>query len=98
MKTAAELSCIAAEVEYQEWRECPQWYCVKTTLHTNGKVESEIVTDEKTKIPLVIQDVQKPSDGTWETRDATIYYTYHRGYKEAAEQVRLMKEAMAETV
>ena len=84
-----------AEMEYREWRECPQWYCVKTTLYTSGKVESEIVTDEKTKIPLVIQDIQKPSDGTWETMEATTYYTYHRDYKEAADQVRQMKKMMA---
>lgn len=95
MKTPAELSCIAAEMEYREWRECPQWYCVKTTLHTSGKVESEIVADEKTGIPIAIQDTQKPADGTYETVEATTYYTYHRGYKEAAEQVRQMKTLTA---
>ena len=95
MRTAAELSCIASEMEYREWSECPQWYCVKTTLHADSKVESEIVADEKTGIPIAIQDAQKPADGTYETMETTTYYTYHRGYKEAAEPVRQMKTLMA---
>ena len=40
--------CIKAEMEYREWRECPLWYCVKTLLRADGKMESEIVSDEKT--------------------------------------------------
>lgn len=95
MKTAAELACIKAEVEYQEWRECPQWYCVKTTYHNTGEIESEIMCEEKTNIPIAIQSDKKPNDGVFETMSATIYYTYHRGYKEAAKQVELAKEMMA---
>lgn len=98
MKTAAELSCIAAEVEYREWSECPQWYCVKTTLHENGKVESEIVADEKTGIPIAIQTNEKPLDGVFETMEATTYYTYCRGYKEAAKQVEQAKKMAAAMV
>lgn len=90
MKTTAELDCIKSEMEYREWRECPQWYCVKTTYHNNGKIESEVVRDGKTNVPIAIQDVQKPSDEVYETLTATIYYTYHRGYKEAAKQVEAM--------
>ena len=41
--------CIKEEMEYRKWREAPQWYCVKTTFHNDGKMESEIVADEKTK-------------------------------------------------
>ena len=40
--------CIKAEMEYREWRECPLWYSVKTLLRADGKMESEIVSDEKT--------------------------------------------------
>ena len=56
--------CIQEEMEYREWREAPQWYCVKTTYHlSTGKMESEIVADEKTNLAIVIQQVEKPSKG-----------------------------------
>lgn len=79
--------CIQEEMEYREWREAPHWYCVKTTLHNNGKMESEIVADEKTNIAIVIQQAEKPLDGVFETMSSTIYYTYHRGYEEAKRQM-----------
>ena len=63
------------------------FYCVKTTYHNNGKIESEIMVDEKTKLPLAIEIPDKPLDGVFETETATIYYTYHEGYAEAARQV-----------
>ena len=92
MKTAAEQKCIEAEMEYREWSKCPQWYCVKTILHANGEIESEVVTDENSGIPIAIQDADKPLDGVFETMGATTYYTYHRGYKEAAKQVELARK------
>ena len=79
--------CVEAEMEYRAWREAPLWYCVKTKLYDNGKMESEIVRDEKTKQLIAIQDTEKPLDGVYETASGTIYYTYHRGYAEAAKQV-----------
>lgn len=87
--------CLEAEMEYREWRESPLWYCVKTVLHLDtGKVESEIVTDEKTKIPLVIQDFEKPQDGGFETATEIIQYSYHAGYKAAEQQVNAVKMAL----
>lgn len=83
--------CVQVEMEYREWKIAPLWYLVKTTLHRNGKVEAEIVKDESGKVPVVIQDADKPADGVWETPTSTIYYTYHQGYKEAARQVELAK-------
>ena len=83
--------CIRAEVEYREWRECPLWYCVKTKLRADGKVESEIVSDEKTKIAIAIQSADKPLDGVFEDTSGVTYYTYHAGYAEAAKQVALAK-------
>lgn len=83
--------CIRAEMEYREWSECPLWYCVKTTYHNSGKIEAEIVADEKTKVPLVLQQIEKPQDGVFETTTATAYYTYHRGYEEAARQIAAVK-------
>lgn len=85
--TNAEQDCIRAEMEYREWRECPLWYCVKTKLNNNGKVESEIVADEKTGIAIAVQSIEKPQDGVFEDMTGTTYYTYHRGYEEAARQV-----------
>lgn len=79
--------CIKEEMEYREWREAPHWYCVKTIYHNNGKMESEIVVDEKTKLAIVIQQVEKPSDDAYETAEGIIYYTYHRGYEEAKRQM-----------
>lgn len=79
--------CIRAEMEYREWRECPLWYCVKTLLGIDGTMKSEIVSDEKTKIPITIQSVEKPQDGVFEDASGTTYYTYHQGYKAAAKQV-----------
>ena len=89
--TAAVRDCIKAECEYREWRECPLWYCVKTKLRADGKVESEIVSDEKTKIAIAIQSVDKPLDGVFEDASGVTYYIYHAGYAEAAKQVALAK-------
>lgn len=47
------------ESEYLEWRKAPQWYCVKTVLHNDGIIESEIVADEKTKLAIAIQSLEK---------------------------------------
>lgn len=83
-----ESQCIREEIEYRNWSECPLWYCVRTFFNVNtGKMESEIVKDEKSKVPIAIQDKEKPQDGVFETAKGTIYYTYHRGYEEAAKQV-----------
>lgn len=68
----------------------PDFYCVKTTYHNNGKIESEIIADEKTNIPIAMELDAKPLDGVFETATATIYYTYHEGYDEAAQQVATM--------
>lgn len=76
--------CIEVEMEYREWRECPLWYCLKTVLHNDGRIESEIMADEKTKVAIAIQSFDKPLDGVFETAEATTYYSYHAGYKEAA--------------
>ncbi|MFI3279608.1 MAG: hypothetical protein R3Y55_03680 [Rikenellaceae bacterium] len=75
------------EVEYLRWRECPQWYCLEITYHNNGKIEGKITEDEETKMPLVLQQDQKPHDGVYETAGATTYYTYHMGYAEALKQM-----------
>ena len=83
--------CIKAEMEYREWRECPLWYCVKTLLRADGKMESEIVSDEKTKIPIAIQSLEKPQDGVFAEVGATTYYTYCQGYEEAERQLMLAK-------
>ncbi len=77
--------------EYQDWREGPIWYCVKTTYHNNGKVESDFVKDEKTKVALTVQGIEKPLDGTYQTANATIYYTYHRTYEEAENVIKEMR-------
>lgn len=71
------------EMEYRDWRKAPHWYCVKTVFHNNGEMESEIIADEKTGIPIVLQQLEKPLDDVFETANATIYYTYHRGYEKA---------------
>ena len=74
--------CLENEMEYKGWRECPQWYCIKTILNNNdGTIKRELVSDEKTKIPIVIQGTEKPLDGVFE------YYTYHRGYEEDIRQL-----------
>lgn len=86
--------CLEVEVEYREWRETSLWYCVKTTLHSDGRIESEIVTDEKTKQPIAIKDTDKPLDGVFETATETTYYSYHAGYKEAMRQVNAAKAVM----
>lgn len=85
-----EQQCIETEIEYKEWKENPLWYCVKTLFNMNtGKMESEIVKDEKTKQLIAIQSIEKPQDGVYETAAGTIYYTYHRGYREAARQMAM---------
>lgn len=68
----------------------PDFYCVKTTYHNDGKIESEIMADPETGVPIAIEIPDKPLDGTFETAAATIYYTYHEGYAEAARQVAAM--------
>lgn len=66
----------------------PLWYCVKTFFNlSSGKMESEIIKDEQTKLPIAIQSEKKPLDGVFETAAGTIYYTYHEEYAEAAKQV-----------
>ncbi len=80
-------SCLQTEMEYREWRKCPQWYCVKTTYHYDGRIESELVCDETTKLPIVIQDIMKPLDGVYETAAAMSYFTYHAGYIAAIRQI-----------
>ena len=83
-----EQQCIREETEYRDWKKCPLWYCVKTLFNMNtGKMESEIVKDEKTKLPIAIASVEKPQDGVFEDASGTTYYTYHRGYEAAAKQV-----------
>jgi hypothetical protein len=75
---------ITVEMEYREWRESPLWYCVKTVLNNiTGIIKSEIITDEKTKLPITVQDFDKPLDGVYETSKETIYYAYYQGYKQA---------------
>lgn len=87
-KNILERQCIEQEVEYRKWNECPLWYCVKTFFNPNsGKLESEIVKDEKTKVPIAIKDKDKPQDGVFENAAGTTYYTYHRGYEAALKQV-----------
>lgn len=82
-------SCLKAESEYREWRECPHWYCVKTTVDSvSGYVECEIVADEKTGVPTYIQSNEKPLDGVYETAESTSYFTYCQGYKEAEQIVK----------
>ncbi len=90
--TRAEADCIKTETEYRSWCECPQWYCVKTTMSlTTGKIKSEFIVDEKTNLPIIIQDDKKPQDEVYEIATETVYYTYHRGYEEAARQIALSK-------
>ena len=65
----------------------PNWYCVATKFGTDGKIESEIVVDETTKLPIAIEIPDKPLDAVYETASATIYYTYHDSYEEAHRQM-----------
>lgn len=85
--------CLETEMEYREWREAPLWYCVKTTLHNDGKIESEILADEKTKMPLVMMGAEKPQDAAFETVTSIIYYNYFAGYEAAERQVKAAKAA-----
>ena len=90
--TKAEAACIKSEMEYRSWAECPQWYCVKTTMNNlTGKVSAEFVVDENTKLPVILQQIKKPQDGVYETATETAYYTYHRGYEEAERQIKRAK-------
>ena len=82
--TIAEELDIKTEQEHNEWRKSPLWYCVKTKFYNSGKIESEIMRDEKTKLPIAIQSFGSPLDGSYDDKDGTIYYTYHRGYEAAA--------------
>jgi hypothetical protein len=83
--------CIDIEMEYREWRESPMWYCVKTVLHNDGRIESEIVADEQTKLAIAIQSLDKPMDGAYETTESVTYYTYCQGYREAEKQLALSR-------
>lgn len=65
----------------------PSWYCVATKFGADGKIESEIVTDETTRLPIAIEIPDKPLDTVFETATATIYYTYHDSYEEARRQM-----------
>ena len=62
---------------------------MKTKLYDNGKMESEIVKDEKTKLPIAIASVEKPQDGVFAEVGATTYYPYCQGYDEAERQLML---------
>jgi len=84
-------NCIQAEMEYREWRESPQWYCVKTIFHNNGALECEVVVDETSNIPVAIQSIEKPLDGVFEGVNKTTYYTYHQGYEAAAQYIAAVK-------
>lgn len=84
---------IQEEMKYREWREAPQWYCVKTTYNsTTGKVTAEVMLDEKTKLPIAIQQAEKPQDGVFEDlkTNSTVYYSYHAGYEDAMQQVNMI--------
>lgn len=85
--TSTKMQDIKTEQEYQDWKKAPLWYCVKTKFYNSGKIESEIVRDEKTKLPITIQSFDSPLDGTYDEKDGTVYYTYHRGYKAAENQL-----------
>lgn len=76
----------------------PNFYCVKTTYHNTGKIESAIVTDEETQLPIAIEISAKPLDGVFETATATVYYTYHEGYKEAVRQVAMMNRQTQQAI
>lgn len=65
----------------------PNYYCVKTTYHHDGKIESKILTEENTELLMAFESPGKPLDGVFETPTATIYYTYHDNYEDAARQV-----------
>lgn len=68
----------------------PVWYCVKTLFNANtGKMESEVMKDEDSKMPIAIRSDKKPLDGVFETAAGTTYYTYHEGYDEADKQVKM---------
>ena len=83
--------CVKEEMEYREWRKTPLWYCVKTVFNKmTGAVKSEIMKNEKTNVPIAIQDLVKPQDGVYEKNNEVTYYTYHRGYEEAERQVAMV--------
>ena len=65
----------------------PNYYCVKTTYHHSGKIESEILADEETALLIAFESPGKPLDAVFENATATIYYTYHDNYEDAARQV-----------
>lgn len=66
----------------------PVWYCVKTLFNANtGKMESEVVKDEETNMPIAIRSDKKPLDGVFENSAGITYYTYHEGHEAAARQV-----------
>lgn len=72
----------------------PVWYCVKTLFNSvTGKMESEVMKDEESKMPITIRSDKKPLDGVYETAAGTTYYTYHDGYEAADKQVRMTMAA-----
>ena len=66
----------------------PGWYCVKTTFHLTGKVDSDLVRDEETGVPITLELPDKPLDDVYETANAITYYTYHERYEEAFAQIQ----------
>lgn len=65
----------------------PNYYCVKTTYENNGKIKCEIMTEENSERLAAFESPGKPLDEVYETATATIYYTYHDSYEDAARQV-----------
>lgn len=87
-RAQAELLQAQAEMLKNSFREWPLWYLVKTVIQSTGKIESEIVSDDKTGLPIAIKDAHKPQDEVYERIDGTtIYFNYFEGYDEAARQV-----------
>lgn len=91
-RTQVEADCIKTEMEYRSWKENSLWYCVKTLFNmANGKMESDFIRDEKTKLPITIKSDEKPLDGVFEDVQGTTYYTYFGNYAEAARQIAAAK-------
>ncbi len=88
-KHQAELREAAKKAEVN----MPRWYCVKTILHNDGRIEAEFVKDEKTGIVILMRSPDKPLDGVFETTESTTYYSYHDSYEEAAQQIAAAKMA-----
>ena len=61
-RAQAELLQAQAEMLKNSFREWPLWYLVKTVIQSTGKIESEIVSDDETGLPIAIKDAHKPQD------------------------------------